>query len=314
MTIETNSIPEPEIIFTHESDLDGFVSGILLKYLARKLFNKDVALKAYHYGAWENFEIRHKQAWISDLSFEARFDRKGWMIVDHHSYTHNPEAATMVHDAGKSAGMLAYELCKAHGIQSEALDRIAHYNNVSDLFLKDDPEFEVSTDYASIIKVYGFWPIYSILEGRLENLLDHPLLRIVSLKREIENPIGFDWSSRNIIEISPQVALVKTTIGNVNLIIDRMLDERTTPHQVLMTLGRRNNGPMTVSLRSRNGEALPVARMLQGGGHPNACGASLPKIIHHQNDAVEFLRNTLNPPVEETQPMDVDDLFKAIDS
>jgi hypothetical protein len=28
---------EPEIIITHESDLDGFVSGLLLKKIARKL-------------------------------------------------------------------------------------------------------------------------------------------------------------------------------------------------------------------------------------------------------------------------------------
>lgn len=309
-----NRLPEPEIIFTHESDLDGFVAGILLKYLAKKVFDKDVTLKAYHYGAWENFEIRHKQAWISDLSFEKRFDRAGWMVVDHHTFTHQAENVMLVHDNAKSAGLLAYELCKEHGIQNEALDKLVHYNNVADLFLKDDPEFALATDYASIIKVYGFWSIFSILDGKLENLLDHPLLRIVAMKREIENPIGFDWSTRNIIEISPTVALVKTTIGNVNLIIDRMLEEKVTPHPVLMTLGKRNNGPMTVSLRSRNGEALPIAQTLQGGGHPNACGASLPKIIHHQNDAVEFLRNTLNPPVEKTVPLDVDDLFKAIES
>lgn len=309
-----NSLPEPEIIFTHESDLDGFVAGVLLKYLAKKQFDKDVPLKAYHYGAWENFEIRHKQAWISDLTFEARFDRPGWMIVDHHSFTHQPLAATMVHDPDKSAGKLAYELCQQFGIQNDALEQLVHFNNVSDLFLKEDPQFDLATDYASIIKVYGFWPIYSILEGKLENLLNHPLLEIVKLKREIENPIGFEWSRKNVTEISPTVALVKTTIGNVNLIIDRMLDRQITHHPVLMTIGKRNNGPLTVSLRSRNGEALPVARMLQGGGHPNACGASLPKIIHHHNDAIEFLKNTLNPPVQATvEPMDVDDLFKAID-
>lgn len=306
------NLPEPEIIFTHESDLDGFVAGLLLKQLAKKLFDKDIPLKAYHYGAWENFEIRHKQAWISDLSFEPRFDRSGWLIVDHHTYTHQPKNATLVHNLDKSAGSLAYELCKANGIQSDQLDRLVHYNNLADLFIKDDESFEISTDYASIIKVYGFWPIYSIIEGQLENLLDHPLLKVVTLKREIENPIGFEWSKKNIIEITPEIALVKTTIGNVNLIIDRMLDEKTTPHPVLLTLSKRTNGPMTVSLRSRNGEALEFARRLQGGGHPNACGASLPKIIHHINDAIDYLKNSLNPPTQGTESLDVKRLFESI--
>lgn len=306
------NLPEPEIIFTHESDLDGFVAGLLLKRLAQKLFNKDIPLKAYHYGAWENFDIRHQQAWITDLTFEKRFDREGWLIVDHHSYSHQPQKARLVHNPEKSAGSLAYELCKENGIQSEELDRIVHYNNLADLFIKDDGAFDIATDYASIIKVYGFWSIYSIIEGKLESLLDHPLLKIASLKREIENPIGFEWSSKNIIEITDQVALVKTTIGNINLIIDRMLEEKTTPHPVLLTLNKRSNGPMTTSLRSRNGEALDFAKKLQGGGHPNACGASLPKIIHHIPDAIDYLKNSLNPPALEASPNAVEDLFKSL--
>lgn len=307
-------LPEPEIIFTHESDLDGFVAGLLLKRLAKKVFDKDVPLKAYHYGAWENFEIRHKQAWISDLTFEERFDREGWLIVDHHQYTHQRKNATLVHDPEKSAGLLAYELCKENGIESPALDKLVHLNNLADLFVKDQGDFDLATDYASIIKVYGFWSIYSILEGDLEKLLDHSLLKVVSMKREVENPIGFEWSSKNVTELTPDVALVKTTIGNVNLIIDRMLEEKVTPHPVLLTLNKRNNVPMTASLRSRNGEALEFARRLQGGGHPNACGASLPKIIHHVSDAMDYLKNALNPPVEDSAPLDVEGLFNAIGS
>ena len=307
------NLPEPEIIFTHESDLDGFVAGLLLKQLAKKLFEKDIPLKAYHYGAWENFEIRHKQAWISDLSFESRFDRPGWLIVDHHTYTDKPSNATLVHSLEKSAGSLAYDLCKANGIQNEKLDKLVHYNNLADLFMRADDAFDLATDYASIIKVYGFWPIYSIIEGQLENLFDHPLLKVVSMKRQVENPIGFEWSKNNIIEITPEIALIKTTIGNVNLIIDRMLEEKTTTHPILLTLGKRTNAPMTVSLRSRIGEALEYARRLQGGGHPNACGASLPKIIHHVNDAIEYLKNSLNPPAQITDPQDVRGLFDSLD-
>jgi nanoRNase/pAp phosphatase (c-di-AMP/oligoRNAs hydrolase) len=50
------------------------------------------------------------------------------------------------------------------------------------------------------------------------------------------------------------------------------------------------------SLRSRNGEAIKVAEKLQGGGHANASGATLPKSVRTIDDAVEYLRTVLNPP------------------
>ena len=46
-------LPQPEVIITHESDLDGLVSGMLLRRLASKLFNVDVRMEAYHYHAWK---------------------------------------------------------------------------------------------------------------------------------------------------------------------------------------------------------------------------------------------------------------------
>ena len=48
---------KPDVIFTHESDLDGLVAGVLLQRLARKLFNTDVPLEAYHYNHWKQREL-----------------------------------------------------------------------------------------------------------------------------------------------------------------------------------------------------------------------------------------------------------------
>ena len=48
-------------------------------------------------------------------------------------------------------------------------------------------------------------------------------------------------------------------------------------------------------MRSSDGEALPVAMQLQGGGHPNAAGAALPKSVQRVADAVEYLKKALNP-------------------
>lgn len=38
------ALPKPEVILTHESDLDGLLSGALLVRLAQKLFGAEVPL------------------------------------------------------------------------------------------------------------------------------------------------------------------------------------------------------------------------------------------------------------------------------
>jgi len=83
------------------------------------------------------------------------------------------------------------------------------------------------------------------------------------------------------------------------LIIHQMLEEKATPYSVLLTLHRKGNGLMVVSLRSRNGDALKVAEKLHGGGHPNAAGATLPRSIQNFPDALDYLRRTLDPFKEE---------------
>jgi len=88
---------------------------------------------------------------------------------------------------------------------------------------------------------------------------------------------------------------VNTVIGNNNLIVHKLLEDRGTRYTVLITLFRRSNGVMIASLRSRNGEALKVAEKLQGGGHANACGATLPRSVKNPADALSYLRETLNP-------------------
>ena len=69
-----------------------------------------------------------------------------------------------------------------------------------------------------------------------------------------------------------------------------------------------------VSLRSRNGEALKVAEKLQGGGHANACGATLPRSIQNISDAITYLRQVLNPSPAKRAPLNnLESLFDAIE-
>ncbi len=308
------SLPKPEIVITHESDLDGLVSGVLLQRLAEKVFGVKVPLEAHHYHTWRQRDIREISGWVSDLAFEPRLDRLNWLIVDHHTTETTPAKATLVHDLTKSAGTLCYELCRQHGLGSPELDRLVHLNNISDLFLENDPEFALANDYANLVKVYGFWNLHALIDGRIELLVDHPLLEIMAAKRRIEDPLGLEWSRKNTQEISPTVGFVDTVIGNNNLIVHQLLEQQATPYPVLLTLFRRPNGLIIASLRSRNGEALKVAEKLQGGGHANASGATLPKSVRSIPDALIYLRQTLNPKASRTDTLNsLDELFAAFD-
>ena len=307
------ALPKPEVILTHESDLDGFLSGLLLQRLAKKLFGTEVCLEAYHYQAWKMRELREKSAWVCDFSFEERLDKMDWVIIDHHPTDRAPQHARLIHDLGKSAGLLCYELCREQGLGTPALDRLVHWNNVSDLFLENDPEFVTASDYANLVKTYNFWNLHAVIDGHPERLVEHPLLEVMAAKRRIEDPIGFEWSRKNIVELSPTVGYVDTVLGNTNLIVHQLLESGATKFPVLLTLFKKANNQIIVSLRSKNGTALKVAEKLQGGGHANASGAVLPRSVRNVTDAVEYLKRVLHPNSAVTALNSLEGVFAALE-
>ena len=288
-------LPKPDIIFTHESDLDGLVAGLMLQKLAKHLYHRDVPLEAYHYNYWKTRELREKAAWVTDFTYEPRLDKEQWVIIDHHVTDSTPKNAHLIHDVTKSAGLLCYELCQRNGLDSPALERLAHLNNVADLFLEDDPDFELAVDYANLVKIYQFWNLHALIGGDVEKLLNHPLLEVIAVKRRIEDPLGFEWSKNHVTEISAAVGYVETVVGNNNLIVHQLLERSAVKFPVLVTLFKRANNIVIASFRSRNGEALKVAEKFQGGGHANAAGAMFPKSIRNIPEAVDYLRSVLNP-------------------
>ena len=307
------ALPKPEVIFTHESDLDGFIAGLLLQKLARRLYEAEIPLEAYHYNYWKQRELRERAAWVADFTFEQRLDKPAWLVVDHHVTETPPKNAMLVHDTNKSAGQLCYELCRPYGIESPGLDRLVHLNNVADLFLEQDPDFIAATDYANLVKTYQFWNLHAVIGGELEKLLDHPLLEVMAVKRRVEDPIGFEWSKNSVVEVGAGVGLVDTLIGNTNLVVHQLLERRATRFPVLVTLFKRANNLVIASFRSRNGEALKAATKLQGGGHANAAGAILPKSVKNLSDAADYLRHVLQP--KATAPLNsLENLFTSIET
>jgi hypothetical protein len=187
-------------------------------------------------------------------------------------------------------------------------------NDVADLFLEDDPDFVPANDYANLVKTYQFWNLHALIEGQLERLLDHSLLEVMAVKRRVEDPMGFQWSKDHILELIPSVGYVDTVVGNTNLIVHQLLETEATKYPVLMTLFRKANNTVVVSLRSRNGEALKIAEKLQGGGHANACGATLPRSVRNIPDAISYLRAVLDPPQKKDAPLNsLDSLFSAVE-
>ena len=307
------ALPKPEVIITHESDLDGFLSGLLLQRLAKHLFGETVRLDAYHYNFWKQRDLREKSAWVADFTFEARMDKPDWVIIDHHVTDVTAKNARFIHDVTKSAGKLCYELCRAEGLGSPALDRLVHLNDVADLFLECDPDFTSAGDYANLVKCYQFWNLHTVLGGEAEKLLNHPLLEVMSTKRRIEDPIGLEWSRKHIVELSPTVGFVETVIGSSNQIVHQLLESGGTKYPVLMTLFRRSNS-IFASFRSRNGDALKVAVKFQGGGHANAAGAILPKSVRTIEDGIDFVQKALNPkPTSSGSLNNLESLFAGID-
>lgn len=311
-----DKLPKPDIILTHESDLDGLVAGCLLKRLAEHLFQSEVPLAAYHLPQWQNRQMTEHGAWVCDLTLDTRMDRSDWVVIDHHLSSHSPKKARYIFSPDKSASLLCYELLQAHQLGNPELDRLVHLTNVSDLFLENDPEFELACDYAELVKSYHFHPLLKLLEGKLESLLDHPLLEVMKIKRQVENPIGFEWAKQHTEAIGAGVTVVDLAIGNHNVVMNQLLKEPDFQDQVLISVSRRAPYQYGVSLRSQNGKAREVAEKLQGGGHPNAAGATLPKSVKSIRTGVEYIRQVLSPkPSAEAAPdSGLSDLASALDA
>jgi oligoribonuclease NrnB/cAMP/cGMP phosphodiesterase (DHH superfamily) len=237
-----------------------------------------------------------------------------WVVIDHHATEAQPKNAQLIHNLQKSATQLCYEICQQQGIGSPQLDRLVKLTNVGDLFLEDDPDFVLASDYGNLVKTYNFWNLHAVIDGKLEALLDHPLLQVMEVKRRVEDPIGFEWSKKNVIELSPTVGFVDTVVGNNNLIVHQLLEQHAIKFPVLLTLFRKGNNTVIVSLRSRNnGEALKVAEKLQGGGHANAAGATLPKSVRTIPDAIDYLRHVLNPTSPQKALNTLESAFAALE-
>ena len=136
------SCPRPDVIFTHESDLDGLVCGCAAATAGRKMFEHrrpPGGLPLSISGSSATC-ARNPPGSPTSPSNRAWTGRTGRSLTITPPIP-PPRTPLFIHDITKSAGLLCYELCQQHGLGSPALDRLVHLNNVADLFLEDDPDF-----------------------------------------------------------------------------------------------------------------------------------------------------------------------------
>lgn len=90
----------------------------------------------------------------------------------------------------------------------------------------------------------------------------------------------------------PGPVLTKMAFAMDSGIFQRVADEMLRDGRAGLVINVFRGGQM--SLRSRNGEALDLARRLRGGGHPNSCGATLSdKGIFSLADARRIFEETI---------------------
>ena len=211
-------------------------------------------------------------------------------MIDHHAIEIQPKSAAFIHDVTNPAGLLCYELCQQHGLGSPELDRLVHLNNVGDLFLEDDPDFVAGQRFRQPGQDLSVLESARSDRGPIGTAAGPPAAGGDGGQTPHRRPAGLRVEQAQRRGNRPAVGFVDTVVGNTNLIVHQLLEKKATQYPVLLTLFRKANNTVVVSLRSRNGEALKVAEKLQGGGHANACGATLPRSVKNIPDAVDYLR------------------------
>jgi hypothetical protein len=95
------ALSKPDVILTHESDLDGWMAGFLCRRLAQHLFGAETPVHAYHNHSWKQRPMTERVAWVCDFTFETRVDKPLWLVIDHHPTNIQPR-----HSATSSAGRM----------------------------------------------------------------------------------------------------------------------------------------------------------------------------------------------------------------
>ena len=309
-------IKRPSLIYTHEADLDGFMSGLILNMVSKVLFKKGSSIRYINYDTMDKIEFRPNDAiWISDLNFPVlnlKPQKNRIFIIDHHKWEQDPtdEQVTYLHNTTKSATLQCFEVLEyvVNELENstekrkyknivESIRELVRLTNIGDVFIQSNKEDllkarSYSRFFIENIKpnletphlVLGCKPkevLYSIYNNsaylNYNKTFRKNLEQDLSLYREQLK----DKSN----EIKPGIFNVIYEKGDYSLIFNILLEENPNIKAILTAIKNPNTGKWSLSVRSRDGKsAYYIAnKYFGGGGHPNAAGAGFPDKFVNEN-------------------------------
>jgi len=289
------------------TDLDGYGCQIVTKDLGYDYDNLD-------YDEVDKIpEIikNYNEVLITDLNLKEDIVKqlKGNItIIDHHiwDYDYSKYNINIIVDNSKCATKLTAEYFKN---ESFIIDLI----NVYDLWKKDNKYFEIANLlnqwFYEIISSEDFIndnfkriflnKFFEIFEYKVEQLLEKYFEDYVVEELEIQKGMIFRNTILNFVKnesktnkyllakaqfddykkfVEGEYCISNISSGIFQILSSMLLDEN--PNMICINYERRPNKELTgfvnsISIRSRNNKAREIAKLLGGGGHPNAAGAEI---------------------------------------
>lgn len=303
-----NKIKEkmPSRIYSHEADLDGFVSGNILYHISKYLFGESPKIKYINYDRLNNISADENEIiWVSDLNYNKSMDDKinGLMfIIDHHKWEPDPIDCTpdhpfcdkiyYIHDTTKSASLLCFELLKEIVNNSDDNSNKEYYQkyiediknlviqtNIGDIFkYNSTDELIEARSYAryfnDVIKPY-LYCAETILNCKKEDLL--PSFYKSYKKTKYYNKYKAELNQLLLLyedelnkkqnEIHPGIYNIQYIKGDHSMIFNILLEKYKNIKAIITEIKNPNTYKWSLSIRSKdNKTAYHIASKYFNGG------------------------------------------------
>lgn len=296
----------PTRIYSHDSDLDGFVSGNILYNISKILFGESpkILYKNYH-NLDEIHTDKGEVIWVSDLNYNKSMDNRLndlMFIVDHHRWEPDPIDCTpenpfcdkiyYIHDTTKSASLLCFELL-------ETIVNNLNNNPNKEKYLKYIENIRDLVKWTNIGDIFKYNSTDELIEARsyaryFNDFIKPDLLNahdILNCKEKDILPVFYNsYKKSNYYEnyknqltqslmyyekelnkkrneIYPGIFNLVYDKGDYSMIFNILLEKHQNIKAILTAIRNPNTGDWSLSVRSKDGKtAFYIAKKYFSGG------------------------------------------------